>query len=191
MRVIAGDVSIVTRKFVRPSSDKFIEHDENMPRNDPHHPQKRIQAEEGDQMRPETVDEVTHEELENWGRVVRDTPRLYTCYSAEGRWRPPKDDPDRNAQARGDPDVLAGWLVERIICSPMFPREAKLLLAGQYVFHASKGQIGRICGMPWYKCDERIGWAAMIFKNRLDTIKRIWVRMRPNNLNPPSGEYAA
>jgi len=38
MRVIAGDVSIVTRKSVRPNGDKLGNDAWNIPRNPPHHP---------------------------------------------------------------------------------------------------------------------------------------------------------
>lgn len=126
-------------------------------------------------MRPMTVDQVIHDELENWARVVRD-PRFVarTCYSAEGRYRPvaAKDDRERAMTAMPAPDVHAGLLAERVICSPLFPRLARAMLIGHYVLRADRRQVCRRCAVPLTDFDCEIGRAARIFANRLDSLRK-------------------
>jgi hypothetical protein len=140
-------------------------------------------------MKPMLVDQVTHEELENWGRVVRDpkfVPR--TCYSAEGRYRPErvKDGRDRELTAMPAPDVHGGLLAERVICHPDFPVLARALLAGHYVHRFAVGQVCRFCGVQRSRFDVMMGWAAKIFCNRLDIAKRNVDRIAINNSTPPT-----
>jgi hypothetical protein len=139
-------------------------------------------------MKPATVEQSVHDVLSNWGRVVKDRYQIKTCYSAEGRYRPErvKDDDEREATARDEPDIHAAWFAEHVINSLTFPKEARKLLAGQYVFQLTKSQICRFCAVPVREYESKIGWAAFIFKNRLDMMNRSRGRMLGNNSIPPS-----
>lgn len=162
MRVIAGDVSIVTRKSVRPNGDKLGNDAWNIPRNHPHHPQP---VSMGAMM---GIDTVMDRMLDDWGWWVRDRSGSgYRCRSVEGRYRPERVPGDDERSARRMVDERVCVAVERTICHPAFPKEARIILAGWYVRRDAPGFIAAKAGIPRSWFQDRLVWAVLVARNRL------------------------
>lgn len=113
------------------------------------------------------IDDALHCRLEDWAYWVFDRgPAPKTCFSAEGRYRPPKDDQERKPRRAIDVDDAA--IIERCITHPGFPAQARMILKGWYVLRCNSRQIARKAGIPHSRVEEMLGWSARVLRNRLD-----------------------
>lgn len=134
-------------------------------------------------MKPMLIDEALHVRLEDWAWWVSERTRQgYKCLSAEGRYRPPRVVEHQPAPRVVDAQDAA--LIERVICHPGFPAQARGLLVGWYVLRASRSQVCRRCGVTQSAFDQQMGLAGRILKNRLDIESRASLHS-PNNSIPP------
>ncbi len=160
MRVIAGDVCIATRKSVRSISDTLRIDAWNIPRNRPHHPQP---VPTGETM---GIDKAMDRVLDDWGWWVRDRAVMgYRCRSIEGRYRPERVADEVTAPRMVDERLCLN--VERTICHPGFPCEARIILKGWYVRRDSPGFITARAGIPRSWFEDRLAWAMRVMRNRL------------------------
>lgn len=105
--------------------------------------------------------------LDDWGwwATTRDSSG-YRCRSIEGRYRPERV--ADNQQAPRVVNVQDCLAVERTICNPAFPAQARGLLKGWYVQRHSREKIAGRVGIPRSAFEFELDRAATMLKNRLD-----------------------
>ena len=107
--------------------------------------------------------------LDDWGWWVRDRKGSgYRCCSAEGRYRPERVPGDDERSARRLVDERQCVTVERTICHPGFPKEARIILKGWYVRRDDPRHIVAKAGIPRSWFDDRLTWAVLVARNRFN-----------------------
>lgn len=140
-------------------------------------------------MKPILIDDALHQRLEDWSWWVADRGRGgYRCLSAEGRYRPPRVAERLPTQRVVDVDDAAR--IERVICHPGFPAQARDMLVSWYVMRASRHQVCRRCGVSLAAFDQQMGLAGRILKNRLDSEARV-TYISDHNPTPPQARIPA
>jgi len=115
-----------------------------------------------------TIDKAMDQVLDDWGWWVRDRSGSgYRCRSIEGRYRPERVPGDDERVAARMVDERQCVAVERTICHPAFPREARIILAGWFVRKDSPGFIAAKAGIPRSWLQDRLAWAMRVTRNRL------------------------
>jgi len=114
------------------------------------------------------IDKAMDRVLDDWGWWVRDrTGSGYRCRSIEGRYRPERVPGDDERDARRLVNEQQCVAVEKTICHPAFPKEARIILAGWYARRDSPGFIAAKAGIPRSWFQDRLVWARLVVRNRL------------------------
>lgn len=106
--------------------------------------------------------------LDDWGYWARARASGgLRCRSAESRYRVPVGPDNVITAAPRTVDERLCLAVERTVCNPGFPAEARIILKGWYVRRDSAAYIAGKAGIPraWFK--DRLAWAMKVVSNRI------------------------
>lgn len=112
--------------------------------------------------------------LDDWGwwATARESGG-YRCRSIEGHYRPERVADDLQPSRLATLDVQTMLKVERAVCHPNFPHQARALLKGWYVLRASREKIAGKLGIPRSAFEHELWRAATMLKNNLDNGGRL------------------
>ena len=126
--------------------------------------------------------------LDDWGWWVRDRASggSSRCRSIEGRYVGPAVPGDDERQPRRMVDVQLCLAVERAVCHPGFPAQARLILKGWYVLRVSREKIAGRAGIPRAAFECELKRAVNILLNRLDKEKSVYKLSATNPIDRDS-----
>jgi len=107
--------------------------------------------------------------LDDWGlwATAREGSG-YRCRSIEGRYRPERVAGEDERVPLRLLDIQACLAVERVVCSPGFPAQARMVLKGWYVLRVSREKIAGKAGIPRASFEHELERSARMLKNNLD-----------------------